>query len=424
MNRFGDITMRRALVLLGAFIVVGGFVLALLSSIPFGLYGGVASFGPTGASPAGDIAVGNNLNSLGSSLNQAVYQNANGVPGGTQVVGITTVQSTTTASFGGHPPQVTSGAPPGVNVTGGATGGTGSLLELSSYLAIQSATPQNTAAAVAAQAYSVGGYVAYQSTYKDYAVVVIRVPASQYEQTLFKVEAMGAFVSLTSNSNDVRVQYTDLNATLASLKTEQAALLRLLNQSATINQTLAIEGQLQGVNQQINEVESEILQTKTLIDYATINVTISETPQTAPLSMSLSATPKSGAAPLSVTFNALVKGGAGPYVAIYNFGDGSSNQGQILIHTFMQAGDFNVTVNVTDQKGNVTSAWTMIHVASAPAQIGVSNFFERIANLFVNVVEGIVEVAVVVLPIAAVGAVVILPLTKRGKAQKDLKQNQ
>src|SRR5208337_4156186 len=123
---------------------------------------------------------------------------------------------------------------------------------------------------------------------------------------------MGNVSSLSSNSNDVTVQYTDLNATVASLLTEQGALLRLLSQSVTINTTLAIENQLQGVNQQINDAQSQILQTKTLVDFSTIDVTISETAQSVPLSMKLTATPVNGTAPLSVTFNAIVKGGAQP----------------------------------------------------------------------------------------------------------------
>jgi hypothetical protein len=299
--------------------------------------------------------------------------------------------------------------------------GTGSLLEFFSNVTIQSAAAQTTASKVASLAYSVGGYVAYQATYKDSAIVIIRVPASQYQQTLSSVETLGTVVSLVSNSNDVTVQFTDLNATLASLKTEQGALLRLLNKSTAINSTLAIESQLQGVNQQINDVESQILQTKTLIDYSTINVAISES---APLTVVLEAAPKNGTVPFSVTFNAIVNGGSPPYIVNYNFGDGSADQGQILIHTYYQTGTFKVTVTVTDQNGTAVTASTRVLVEAAQVQIGISNFFGTIANLFVSVVEDIVEVAVVVLPLAAVGAVIVIPLRRRSRPQKEPKLNQ
>jgi PKD repeat protein len=284
--------------------------------------------------------------------------------------------------------------------------------------------PQQTAAGVVALAYTVGGYVAYQSTTKDSAYVVIRVPEMSYQSVLAQVETMGNVSSLVSNSNDVSIQYTNFNATLASLLTEQSALLRLLNQSTTINSTLAIENQLQSVDQQINDVQSQILQTKTLIDFATIDVTISKNVETIPLSMTLTATPANGTAPFSVTFSAIVKGGVQPYVVNYNFGDGTAAQGQILIHTYYTSGNYKVTVTATDQNGTVATRSATIHVVAPPNQYGVANFPTMIANLFVNVVEGIAEVAVVVLPLAAVGAVVVIPLRHRSRAQKNIKQGQ
>ncbi len=424
MNQLKGIRAKTVIMLLGAFIVVGGFALALLSNGVFGLYG---TFGPASSSNPSSYAVGPNgsVNDLASS----VYGGNSYPPQGAQVAGTQVIQMVTATSTTTSYPSTTAvtGSSKGPGSTSGllnSTLGTGSLIEFSSDVSIESATPQQTASGVVALAYTVGGYVAYQSTSKDSAYVVIRVPAAEYQTVLAKVEALGNVTSLVSNSNDVRVQYTDLNATLASLRTEQAALLRLLNQSSTINSTLLIETQLQGVNQQINYIQSQILQTKTLIDFSTIDVTLSRSAQKIQLSMTLSATPTNGTAPLSVTFNAIVRGGAQPYIVNYNFGDGTAYQGQILIHTFYGSGDYKVTVTVTDQNGTVTTASTGIHVVAPANQYGVVNFPTMIANLFISVVEGIVEVAVVVLPLAAVGAVIVLPLRRRSRAQKNVKQSQ
>jgi hypothetical protein len=299
------------------------------------------------------------------------------------------------------------------------------MLEFSSDLSIESSNPQTAAGQVVSLAYGSGGYVAYQSTSQSSAYVVIRVPAAKYNAVLGDIEALGTFVSLNSNSNDVSVQYTDLNASLASLRTEEGALLRLLNESANINTTLAIETQLEGVDTQINSIESQMLQTKTLVTYSTISVTISQTVKPAaqlPLTIVLKAAPENGTAPFSVTFSAIVKGGAPPYVIIVNYGDGTSDQGQVLIHTYTQAGDYKVTATATDQNGTAVIATPVtIHVESPPGQGGIGGFLGTVSGLFVNVVEGIVEVAVVVLPLAAVAAVVVLPLRRRTKAQKEIK---
>jgi len=427
-NRLGGITKRRVIYGLIALIVIGGFGLALLSNL--GVYG---TFSSANANLQ-NLASQNAANALGGATYAAagVQGNNYGEQGTSQVLGIlasttTSTYTMSTTSMATTTSLTPSGAPAQgqySNVTQGSPGSNGGMIEFSTDLAITAPEPNRTASAVSALAYSVGGYVAYQSTYSTSAYVVIRVPASDYQNILNQVMKLGAFVSETSNSNDVSVQYTDMNATLASLRTEQTALLKLLNQTASINSTLAVESQLQQVDSQINSVESELLQTKTLVDYSTIDVTITQTAQKIPLAMTLSAIPANGTAPFSVTFNAIVKGGAQPYVVNYNFGDGTATQGQIVIHTYYQAGDYKVVVSATDQNGTVVQQTTTVNVVAAPAPSGISGFFGYVSGLFLNVIEGIVEVAVVVLPLAAVGLAIVIPIQKRERSQKNIKQSQ
>jgi hypothetical protein len=277
-------------------------------------------------------------------------------------------------------------------------------------------SPSSALDRASAVAYSLGGYVAYSSLTNSSALVVLRVPAQNYQAALTEIKSLGSVVGATSTSNDVTVQFTDLNAVLASLTTEQTSLLRLLNQSTSLDSTLKIESILQEVNAHLNGVQSEILQTQRLVDYGSISVSlvklVAEAPAK-PLTLKLAETPRSGLSPLSVTFNAIVEGGSLQYIVNYNFGDGTSSQAQTLIHTFQQPGDYNVTVTATDSTGNVSEAWTVIKVASPPIASSFGNFPAFISGLFIQVLEGIVEVAVVVLPLAAVVAVIILPFRRR-----------
>jgi hypothetical protein len=414
------VTTRNVIVLLGVVIVGGGFAVALLSGGMFsqnGVFGG-----PSTGAISSPLYPYDTTNGVTGFLLAQSGGMANFSSGYTHVIQTVTMMSTTTSSPGTSTAVGTGWGSVGVPVATNVSSGTGALIEFSSDISITASTPQQTASGVVALAYSVGGYVAYQSTSKDAAYVVIRVPASTYQSVLTKIESMGNFTGLVSNSNDVKVQYTDLNATLASLRTEEGALLKLLDKSTTVNSTLAIEAQLQEVDRQINEAQSQILQTKTLIDYSTITVTVSKSPTKAPLTMLLSATPTNGTAPLSVTFNAIVKGGAQPYLVNYNFGDGTAYQAQILVHTFYGSGNYRVTVTATDQNGTFAMTTTSIHVVAAPTQSGFGSFLGTVSSLFVNVVEGIVEVAVVVLPLAAVSAAVLVPLSRRSRTQKPIKQ--
>ncbi|HUI23134.1 MAG TPA: DUF4349 domain-containing protein [Nitrososphaerales archaeon] len=422
MNRLGGITKRRLIYGLTALIVVGGFGLALLSNL--GTYGAAAPSYP-GLQDLTSVMNAAQNAAAGSAFSVAAVPGPYSADQGTtQVLGTQTVSTTTMATSTSTAATEYQGSGQHTNVTQGSPSSNGGLIEFSTDLAITAPAPQQTASAVSAIAYSVGGYVAYQSTFSSSAYVVIRVPSADYQRVLSQVQALGNFVSESSNSNDVSVQYTDMNATLASFRTEQGALLKLLNQTVSINSTLAVESQLQQVDQQINDVESQILETRTLVDYATINVTVTETAQKTPLAMTLSTIPLNGTAPLSVTFNAIVKGGAQPYVVNYNFGDGTATQGQIVIHTYNLAGDYKVVVSATDQNGTVVQQTATVNAVAAPSALGVSGFLGYVGGLFLSVVEGIVEVAAVVLPLAGVAAAILIPIQRREKSRQSVKQSQ
>lgn len=391
-----------------ALVVLGGFVVALFANAPGGAPAGGLVYYGTGAGGA--------INGLGSSL---------GFVGGP--VEVITASSTTTAQAQGPQQTIVIGSNPSAvtpksDATTFSQPGNGSLIEFFSNVTMESPDPSSLASRVVELAYSFGGYVAYQSAYTASAYVVIRVPAADYQQALTQIRGMGNVTGLTSTSNDVTVKYTDLNATLASLVAERGDLLKLIGQSTSVNSTLAIMAQLQSVNAQINSVQSEMLQTQRLITYSTITVSVSKSAEVKPLSLKLSATPTNGVSPLGVTLNAVVSGGHQPYVVNYNFGDGTSQQGQVVIHQFYGAQDYNVTVTATDSQGNVTTGWTIIHVTEPPARIGFGNFGTELATLLIRVVEGMAVVAVVVIPIALVAAAVIYPILRRTKGAKEIRQ--
>jgi len=407
------VSARSVAVGLVAVIVLGGFVVALFAGAPTVLS---PSSGPAALN-------GNSTNfTFGSGASNA--GSLSNLYASTETV---TSMSTTTEVASGPQQTVVVDGTGGLVTSSSATSfnqpGNGSLIEFFSNMTVESPTPATLASKVVQLAYSYGGYVAYQSTLTDSSYLVVRVPAADYQQAVSQIQGMGNVTSLTSNSNDVTVKYTDLNASLASLVAERNDLLKLINQSTSVNSTLAIESQLQAVNSQINSIQSEILQTQRLITYSTISLSISKSAQVEPLSMKLVATPKSGVSPVGVTLNAIVSGGVEPYIINYNFGDGTSQQGQAVIHQFYGANDYNVTVTATDARGNVTTAWTIVHVTEPPTKVGFGDFGVGLETLMVHVIEGMAEIAVLVLPFALVAVVVVYPLRRRSKMPKEIKQS-
>ena len=358
----------------------------------------------------------------GSGNPQTVTTYAAGVTSATTMMitaSATTMSSPSTQIVVTNNQQATATTTASSSTAAGNSSNSHGLIEFFSNVTLHVSSPANTLRSVTALAYSEGGYVAYSYEMNTSALAVLRIPAENFQRALDSVESFGNVTYSSSTSNDVSVKYTDLNATLQSLLSEEASLTRLMNQSNSVNETLIIENQLQGVDAQINAIQSSILQTRTLIDYSTISVTMNVAqeppPPPKPLALKVSATPTSGQSPLSVTFNAIVTGGVAPYIVNYNFGDGTSAQGQSLIHQFYGDQTFNVTVSVTDQAGNVSTQYLTIKVTTPAANVGLSSFTTTVITLFVSVIEGIVEVAVVVLPLLGVAAIILLPIRYRSK---------
>ena len=73
----------------------------------------------------------------------------------------------------------------------------------------------------------------------------------------------------------------------------------------------------------------------------------------------------SGTAPLTVFFGGPPSGGTGPLTYSWNFGDGSSAQGQVVSHTYAAAGTYTAMLTVTDSLSNMGSTPQIITVTGA-----------------------------------------------------------
>jgi PKD repeat protein len=82
--------------------------------------------------------------------------------------------------------------------------------------------------------------------------------------------------------------------------------------------------------------------------------------------VSVTASPNSGYSPLAVEFTSSVSGGTPPYVYNWSFGDSGSSVQQNPSHTFYNAGDYTVTLTVTDAENNQDNEAVIVSVTEAP----------------------------------------------------------
>lgn len=100
--------------------------------------------------------------------------------------------------------------------------------------------------------------------------------------------------------------------------------------------------------------------------HAFTNITVSGT--SSPLSVTITATPSSGAPPLAVSFTSSPTGGTGSYSYAWTFGDGGTSTLANPSHTYTAAGTYPVVLTVTSGS-RVAHAYTNVTASSLPTLV-------------------------------------------------------
>jgi len=86
-----------------------------------------------------------------------------------------------------------------------------------------------------------------------------------------------------------------------------------------------------------------------------------------PVHSTITSVPSDGSAPLTVHFTGNASGGTGRYVSfLWQFGDGDNGSGLSLEYTYLDPGNYTVTLNVTDSAGGWGTTFVRIHVQAPP----------------------------------------------------------
>jgi len=154
----------------------------------------------------------------------------------------------------------------------------GRMVELEGYITIQVTDAKTASDQAARLAASLDGYVASSSFEESSSSMsmVLRVPESNFSLAMRNLSAMGIVKDQSISSNDVTEQYVDLQAQLDSYKTEENALLRILNASTSVRDALDAENAIQNTQAQINQLEGQLRVMQRLVTFATINIQLTE----------------------------------------------------------------------------------------------------------------------------------------------------
>ena len=103
-----------------------------------------------------------------------------------------------------------------------------------------------------------------------------RVPAKDFAAANEELSAVGNVVSRSQSAEDVTDQYYDVQAELDALKIQQERLLAMMEQATDMADLIALEEALTEVRYRINDRTSAIKRYDGLVEYATIDIDLTE----------------------------------------------------------------------------------------------------------------------------------------------------
>lgn len=111
---------------------------------------------------------------------------------------------------------------------------------------------------------------------RRYGSITARIPQGQLDSFLNAVSAVCNVVSTDRQSEDVTLQYTDIESRKRSLEVEQERLLELLGEAENIDTIVALESRLSEIRYQLDGYSSSLRTYDSLVDYSTVCMDLNE----------------------------------------------------------------------------------------------------------------------------------------------------
>jgi hypothetical protein len=130
-----------------------------------------------------------------------------------------------------------------------------------------------------------GGFISSSKTMeggRPSGVLVIRVPASQFELAMGELKALGKAKGEWISGEDVTARFVDLQARLRNWEAQESVLLRLMSRSKSIEDSLKVQRTLQEVQLAIEEINGQLRVMSDQTDLSTITLSMAESATVAP----------------------------------------------------------------------------------------------------------------------------------------------
>ena len=152
------------------------------------------------------------------------------------------------------------------------------------YYSVQTKNFDDLVSKLEAQASQVGGYIEqsdvsgnkYDDITARYASYTFKIPSDKVDEFTNVVSENSTITNRTVNTEDVTLEYVDVESRIKALNTEKASLEELLKTATSTAEIIEIRDMLTDVIYEIESYESQLRTFDSLIDYTTITIDIDE----------------------------------------------------------------------------------------------------------------------------------------------------
>lgn len=138
-------------------------------------------------------------------------------------------------------------------------------------------------AQIGAKTESAGGYVEnsdvggdYGADRTRYAYLVLRIPADKLDDFVGEIKDASNVRSFGESTEDVTLQYTDLDTHIKALREELDALFSMMEQATSMKDILSIQSQITDVRYEIESYESQLRVYDNQVTYSTVYLDLYE----------------------------------------------------------------------------------------------------------------------------------------------------
>lgn len=109
-----------------------------------------------------------------------------------------------------------------------------------------------------------------------HASMTVRIPTKHLEAFLQAAQASGNIVSQSETTEDVTLQYSDVESRKKSLEIEQERIWALLEKAESLESVIALEERLSEIRYELESLEARLRLYNNQVEYSTVHLTLHE----------------------------------------------------------------------------------------------------------------------------------------------------